>query len=1001
MRLKGVLLFLLGVSVSYGLLAQQANDLTQSRILILLDGSSSMTQPWQSGKKKFRAASDIILKLMDSVYAVNRDVEFSLRVFGHQYTVDENNCYDTRTEVPFKKDNRLQMEYRLGDIRPLGVTSIAYSLKQAALNDLTDLEHNVYSIVLITDGGESCGGNICEIMQMLISKKVYFKPYIVSLEDYPELKKEYDCMGEYLQVTRDGEIPKAVGIIVDAFRPALKLTQTEYKELQTIAAMAPSIMKVNVPVIKEPTAPATETKAAPPAWMKPALEKIDNLAVRTRAIDIKVPAQQVMKLVTVPGMPDVAPEPVAATPESISRLTPAGLFKLNSSITSISRLRPVTVPEMPEIAPEPVKPAADIIDHLGWSKATTMNTPATSTMRLKTVQVPEMPEIAPEPVKPAPENIARIDIVRSRSINIPETRMATPTAVNYVIEMPEIALEPVRPAPERIGRMDVAKLHKFDSSAVTIAWLRKVDVPGMPEIAPEPVKPAPESITGIPLAKLYTFNTSIASIARLRTVQVPDMPEIAPEPVKPTAEQIIGITLAKPVTITSSIRAISRLKAVQVPDMPEIAPEPVKPAAESIDRIGLSKLSTLSTATPTVAKLKAVRVPDMPEIVPEFTKPAEERISGLTPARLSTVEVSAPVVSRMKTINQVIPMPELVIENPPPPPSPPIARLQMAALKRVNIIWVFDDRKLAPRAVPPMPALKIEEPPKPAVLVAKPTTPAKPGTKLPATQPEPPAKKMDVTVTVEDAQETSLQIYFTNGKGVYYQSTPQMLMLDQKTQAIAKKFYRTIDASGNPDPQTDLTPGTYDITFSAKRSLVAFNVKIEANKKNSITIKVPNPQLSFVYAEPNNFTKVSNRPVKEFVAVVIERNKVQGRVQQQKCTEVLEYEPGNYHIKLNTFPEDMRNLDLEFEEKIITIAQPGFAKFTNNIGARTAGLFTRVGDKFLQFYTLDLNRPDAQHLQMQPGEYQVHYQKGPGGAMTEKVKSFIVKSVQDTEVILE
>ena len=166
----------------------------------------------------------------------------------------EHDCHDTRNEVPFSKDNRTQMALRLADMHPLGVTPIAYSLQQAAENDLTDEAHYAYSIILITDGGESCNGDICEVVKTLIAKKVYFKPYIISLVDYAPLKTEYSCLGDYLQVTNEKEIPKAVGTIVEAYRPMLTLSKEEYKQIQTILANPPSVLKVNIPAVTVPKA---------------------------------------------------------------------------------------------------------------------------------------------------------------------------------------------------------------------------------------------------------------------------------------------------------------------------------------------------------------------------------------------------------------------------------------------------------------------------------------------------------------------------------------------------------------------------------------------------------------------------------------------------------------------------------------------------------------------------------------------------------------------------
>ncbi|NBO19689.1 MAG: VWA domain-containing protein, partial [Proteobacteria bacterium] len=85
MRLRSsFIVFLICLFVIGTASAQTVNKYAQPRILILLDESSSMLADWQPGKPKIKVANSIILRLMDSIYAVNDRVEFSLRVFGSQ-----------------------------------------------------------------------------------------------------------------------------------------------------------------------------------------------------------------------------------------------------------------------------------------------------------------------------------------------------------------------------------------------------------------------------------------------------------------------------------------------------------------------------------------------------------------------------------------------------------------------------------------------------------------------------------------------------------------------------------------------------------------------------------------------------------------------------------------------------------------------------------------------------------------------------------------------------
>lgn len=722
MRFKGFLLAVGCFLYAYYAAAQVKSEYTTSRILILLDRSSSMVQQWGGVKSKAKAADELILKLIDSVYRVNPDVEFSLRVFGHQYTVPENNCHDTKNEVPFAKDNRARMAYRLEDIAPLGVTSIAYSLEEAAKFDLVDAANYSYSVLLITDGGESCGGDICAVMNKMINNKIHVKPYIISLEDYAPLRSMYACMGDYLQVLNEGDILPAVGTIVNAFRPVLKIKTADFQDLQTIAANAPSVLKVNAPV------------TPPPAPAKPA-------------------------------------------PVSVYGITPTAMNKI------------------PVKATTPKAPVAVALP--GWEP----------------LKVPDEVVIEDKPARPIPETVAKLNTVRLRKATIDPPVLINPAAVNVPEYKPLVIEEaPERPAPEKIGTIRAAGLKPF------------------------------------------------------------------------AVEQ----------------------------------PKSVKPKS--------------------------------------VTEPAP---------------------------------PKLVIDTPAATPMPKdkIAKIQPVRIHQFGIIWVVEERSFPERQVPPMPPLKIDIPPVTVTKTKEKPTIAK----------EPEGKTTDFTVERDDAKETTVQVFFTNGRGKFYTTTPQILLLDVKTNALIKRFYRTVDPAGNPDAQTGVPPGLYNLTFAETSGLVVRNVKVEEHKNNKIIVKVNNASLSFEYAGDKS------RPVTEFAARVIERNKPEGgRIQDQRCTEKLEYEPGNYHVVINTFPQDVRNIDLDFNEKVIAIPQPGFVRFTADPALSNVTLYQRLGDKFLAFNTLDLKDATSQHKRIQPGEYQAHYHKGPGGpSASEKVVPFIIRSNQETEVELK
>ena len=249
-----------------------AQEEKNPRIVILLDGSSSMLHDWTKDNIRFEAAARIIDKLMDSVYSVNKDVEFSLRVYGHQSPTSANNCFDSKQEVMFSKDNYTQMMLRLAALHPLGISPIAYSIQQSAENDMQNLKDYKYSLILITDGGESCEGDICKVVETLLRKKIDFKPYIISLIDYDPLRTQYACMGEYLLAAKPEDIEPVVGKIVEAYRNTFIQPRTTRKIIES-ASKTPSALRVTKPAFKVEV-PVTEEPKPEPIKQAPKPEPV-------------------------------------------------------------------------------------------------------------------------------------------------------------------------------------------------------------------------------------------------------------------------------------------------------------------------------------------------------------------------------------------------------------------------------------------------------------------------------------------------------------------------------------------------------------------------------------------------------------------------------------------------------------------------------------------------------------------------------------------------------
>lgn len=165
----------------------------RTRILFLLDGSGSMMGIWQNGESRIDIAKRILTRLVDSL-RTNDNLELALRVYGHRYARQSNNCQDTKLEVPFGTRNHDQIIQKLTEIVPKGVTPITYSLLQAA----TDFPANQgyrNILILITDGVESCQGDPCATSLELQRKGVFLRPFIIGLGLAGG--RALDCAGKY------------------------------------------------------------------------------------------------------------------------------------------------------------------------------------------------------------------------------------------------------------------------------------------------------------------------------------------------------------------------------------------------------------------------------------------------------------------------------------------------------------------------------------------------------------------------------------------------------------------------------------------------------------------------------------------------------------------------------------------------------------------------------------------------------------------------------------
>ena len=185
----------------------------KTRILFLLDGSGSMLESFgRPNQTKMSVAKTILNKIVDSLQQNNK-LELALRIYGHRSPREVNNCKDTWLEVPFKPKNHAQIMEKINDIKPKGVTPITYSLEQAA-KDFPSSPGYRNLIILITDGIESCGGDVCATSRELQKRGVFLRPYIIGLGMRAE--KALDCAGKFINADTPGKFNEILNQAIEA-----------------------------------------------------------------------------------------------------------------------------------------------------------------------------------------------------------------------------------------------------------------------------------------------------------------------------------------------------------------------------------------------------------------------------------------------------------------------------------------------------------------------------------------------------------------------------------------------------------------------------------------------------------------------------------------------------------------------------------------------------------------------------------------------------------------
>lgn len=180
MRLKAAFMLLAGLLAA-------TETTAADKTMIVLDASGSM---W--GQIDGRAKIEIARETLGTVLkAVPTGTELGLMVYGHR---EKGSCSDIELAVPPGAGTQDAINAFVSGLNPKGKTPISHAVEQAA--DILKYTEDKATVVLVTDGLETCEADPCALASALEQKGVDFTTHVVGFGLTKEEGRQVACLAE-------------------------------------------------------------------------------------------------------------------------------------------------------------------------------------------------------------------------------------------------------------------------------------------------------------------------------------------------------------------------------------------------------------------------------------------------------------------------------------------------------------------------------------------------------------------------------------------------------------------------------------------------------------------------------------------------------------------------------------------------------------------------------------------------------------------------------------
>jgi len=208
---------------------QIASAQSYPEVLFVLDASGSM-QETAGRVTKMVAAKQVMQQIVPEL---NPQVRVGLVAYGHRHKGD---CTDIEVLLPPGSTDRETLLRKVQALEPRGLTPISDALSLSI--DLLKLKESETTVVLVSDGKETCHADPCKVVRKLKATGIKFVLHVVGFQVDPTARQQLECLageggGKYLHASDPAGLLDSMKSIEEQIEVAVKAAESQSTPVRT------------------------------------------------------------------------------------------------------------------------------------------------------------------------------------------------------------------------------------------------------------------------------------------------------------------------------------------------------------------------------------------------------------------------------------------------------------------------------------------------------------------------------------------------------------------------------------------------------------------------------------------------------------------------------------------------------------------------------------------------------------------------------------------------